>query len=276
MRARTVLGGGAAVGLLIWALVQARPLAAPDIQQTIDQKAATQALIPAGAFSLQAPGEFLEGGTPVAAPHIQAEIDVRRFIMKRLVTQSEYAACVEDGGCRRLDKGFRHLSAPDYPAIGVSWQDATDYATWVSRRTGQRWRLPDYAEWVRAAAERYREEGTLAADPNDPSVRWLAEYERESERKRLRQKQVQPIGHFGENSLGLLDVAGNVWEWTNTCFTRQQRGAQWAAPIEDCSVRFLAGAHRAAMADFIRDPRSGACSVGMPPSNLGFRLVREG
>lgn len=268
MRAR-VWGYGVALGLLAWAMMQIWPQAA-------HQDAIAQARIPAGPFSLQAPGEFLDRGTPVAPPHIQVDIRPQHFIMKQLVSQAEYAACVRDGGCQRLDKGFRHLEAPDYPAIGVSWKDATDYASWLSRRTGQRWRLPDYAEWVRAAAERYQEEGTLASDPNDPSVRWLAEYERESERRRVRQKQVQPIGHFGENSLGLQDMAGNVWEWTNTCFTRQQVGLQLAAPTEDCGVRFLAGAHRAAMSDFIRDPRSGACSVGLPPSNLGFRLVREG
>lgn len=268
MRARTVLGVGAVLGLLSWAVMQLWPQAtAPEL--------IAQAHIPAGVFSLQAPGEFLDRGTPVAPPRIEAEIGARHFIMKQLVTQAEYAACVQDRGCRALDKGFRHLSAPDYPAIGVSWQDATDYAAWLSRRTGQRWRLPDYAEWVRAAAERYQEEGELAADPDNPAVRWLAEYERESERRRLRQKQAQPIGYFGENSLGLLDVAGNVWEWTNTCFIRQQVGLQLAAQTEDCGVRFLGGAHRAAMADFIRDPRSGACSVGLPPSNLGFRLVRE-
>ena len=29
------------------------------------------------------------------------------------------------------------------------------------------------------------------------------------------------------------------------------------------------------MTDFIRDARAGGCSVGTPPSNLGFRLVRD-
>lgn len=269
MRARTVLGAGVALGLLAWALVQAWP-------QDTAHEAVAQARIPAGTFSLQAPGEFLDRGMPVVPPRIQAEVGAQHFIMKQLVSQAEYAVCVEDGGCRRLDKGFRHLSAPDYPAIGVSWNDATDYAAWYSRRTGQHWRLPAYAEWVRAAAERYQEEGVLAADAGNPAVRWLAEYDRESERRRLREKRVQPLGHYGENSLGLMDVAGNVWEWTNTCFIRQQVGLQLVAPTEDCGVRFLAGAHRAAMSDFIRDPRSGACSVGLPPSNLGFRLVREG
>jgi hypothetical protein len=36
------------------------------------------------------------------------------------------------------------------------------------------------------------------------------------------------------------------------------------------------GKHRAAMSSFIRNPKTGGCSVGVPPDNLGFRLVRDG
>jgi hypothetical protein len=35
------------------------------------------------------------------------------------------------------------------------------------------------------------------------------------------------------------------------------------------------GQHRAYVTDFIRDARAGGCAVGVPPDNLGFRLVRE-
>jgi hypothetical protein len=35
------------------------------------------------------------------------------------------------------------------------------------------------------------------------------------------------------------------------------------------------GQHRTYVTDFIRDARAGGCAVGTPPSNLGFRLVRQ-
>ncbi|MER1966777.1 SUMF1/EgtB/PvdO family nonheme iron enzyme [Castellaniella sp. GW247-6E4] len=232
--------------------------------------------IPAGAFTLQAPGEFLDRGMPVNPPLVDAVTEPGRAIMSRQVSQAEYAQCVRAGACKRLDKGFRNLAAPDLPAVGVSWADATAYAAWLSARTGRTWRLPDYAEWVRAAAERYRMEGPLPSDPDNPAVRWLAEYEREASRGRGRVKPAQPFGHFGLNALGLADVGGNVWEWTNTCFSSHAVGTLPLSVRENCGVRILAGAHVAAMPDFIRDPRNGACSIGLPPSNLGFRLVREG
>lgn len=248
---------------------------APVVAAPADQPAMHLIEIPSGTFTLQAPGEFLAQGTPVDPPTVDASVPPGRAIMSRQVSQAEYEQCVQAGACRRLDKGFRHRAAPDLPAIGVSWADATAYAQWLSARTGQTWRLPDYSEWVRAAAERYRPDGVLPSDPADPAVRWLAQYEREIRRSRGRIKPAQPFGYFGINTLGLSDMGGNVWEWTNTCFASHTVGALALAPRENCGVRILAGAHVAAMADFIRDPRNGACSIGLPPSNLGFRLVRE-
>ncbi|WP_323017616.1 formylglycine-generating enzyme family protein [Castellaniella sp.] len=231
--------------------------------------------IPAGEFTYQAAGEFLDQGRPVDAPRVQGSVAGGWVIMRRQVSQAEYARCVQAGACKRLDKGFRELSAPDLPAVGISWSDATTYAAWLSRETGQTWRLPNYTEWVRAAAEQYREEGALPSDPANPSVRWLAEYEREITRRRGRVKSAQSFGHFGVNALGVSDMGGNVWEWTDTCFASHSVGTLPLAPRENCGVRILAGAHIAAMPDFIRDPRNGACSIGLPPANLGFRLVRS-
>ena len=43
----------------------------------------------------------------------------------------------------------------------------------------------------------------------------------------------------------------------------------------NCGVRVAEGQHRTYVTDFIRDARAGGCAAGVPPSNLGFRLVRE-
>jgi formylglycine-generating enzyme required for sulfatase activity len=86
----------------------------------------------------------------------------------------------------------------------------------------------------------------------------------------------QPVGFFGGNSNGLLDVAGNVWEWTETCFVRATLDdGSVRVTNTNCGVRVVQGAHRTYMTDFIRDPRVGGCAAGVPPANLGFRLVVE-
>jgi formylglycine-generating enzyme required for sulfatase activity len=39
----------------------------------------------------------------------------------------------------------------DHPVVNVNWRDAGGYAAWLARLTGQPWRLPSEAEWVKAA-----------------------------------------------------------------------------------------------------------------------------
>jgi Sulfatase-modifying factor enzyme 1 len=102
----------------------------------------------------------------------------------------------------------------------------------------------------------------------------LARYEAESERSVP--KALQPIDGFGVNENGLLDVAGNAWQWTSTCFRRSLGpGAEMlTVRTENCGVRVVEGRHRIYVTDFIRDARAGGCAVETPPANLGFRLVR--
>src|SRR4029453_15316311 len=110
----------------------------------------------------------------------------------------------------------------------------------------------------------------------------LARYDKDADRNRGGDpglgpafgKTPQPIGTFGANEHGLLDVAGNVWEWTDTCFVRTTLDALGTveANVVNCGVRLVEGRHRAYMPDFIRDARAGGCSVGSPPRAIGFRL----
>ncbi|CUR74933.1 formylglycine-generating enzyme family protein [Achromobacter xylosoxidans] len=240
--------------------------------------------LPPGQVAYLPPGETLRNGYPVSPAPLRAELARGVVIMTRQVSQAEYAACVRAGACKPLDPGFRDLDAPDLPAIGLSWSDASAYAAWLSDRSGQRWRLPTYAEWVYAAGDAYREETPLPASDADPAQRWLAEYDAQT-RRGQEATEVRPFGAYGTNATGLMDMAGSVWEWTDDCYTRRilaltQGGEAVTAGPDDgadrnCGIRVAAGRHIAYLPDFIRDPKGGACSVGVPPANLGLRLVRE-
>ena len=169
----------------------------------------------------------------------------------------------------------RKTLAGDRPVVKVSWRDANAYASWLSHKTGRTYRLPADEEWAFAAGSRFVDDSVETDESSDPSKRWLARYEKESNRENL-DKDVKPAGAFGINEHGLVDMAGNVWEWTDTCYRRValDPGAASSHATVNCGVRVVAGRHRSYMTDFIRDPRSGGCAVGVPPANLGFRLVR--
>jgi formylglycine-generating enzyme required for sulfatase activity len=224
-------------------------------------------------FSYRAAGEFSKNARPVDGPLREIRLPADLAIMKRQVTVAEYARCVEEGACLRIGVAAR---SPDLPAVGVSWYDASAYAAWLSRKTGVPHRLPTDEEWTFAAAEKARDEAMPLVDPSDPAQAWIARYETESARARPTMTAAQPGGTFGTNSNGLDDLAGNVWEWTNSCFVRVSLdGGRERVVSTNCGVRVVQGAHRAYMTDFIRDPKSGGCSAGVPPTNLGFRLVVE-
>src|SRR5262249_36646719 len=168
--------------------------------------------------------------------------------------------------------------AADRPVVKVSWRDAHAYASWLSQHTGTHFRLPTDEEWTFAAGSRFQDDALPdSAYDGDPGHRALALYEVAAERRAATDKEPQPIGTFGANKHGLVDLAGNVWEWTDSCFVRGVIETSGAVrpTLVDCGVRVVAGRHRAYMPDFIRDARTGGCSAGALPSNLGFRLVRD-
>ncbi len=226
-------------------------------------------------FAYRMAGDFSQAGQSVDAPLVAVARTSVLHIMKEQVTVADYDRCVAETKCmaRSPLEGFDQ----NLPAVQVSWQDATAYTAWLSAKTGETWRLPTDEEWVFAAGSRFRDDALSVAASRDPSVRWLARYEKESEQDALDQRP-RPPGAFGANEYGLLDLSGNVWEWTNTCFIRQSldtKGKPAGASTVNCGVRAVEGEHRTYVTDFIRDARGGGCAVGKPPSNLGFRLVRE-
>uniref|UniRef100_Q07J86 Sulfatase-modifying factor enzyme-like domain-containing protein n=1 Tax=Rhodopseudomonas palustris (strain BisA53) TaxID=316055 RepID=Q07J86_RHOP5 len=245
------------------------PLALPTHHPLND--AHEMVVLQAGDVAYRAAGDFTQNGKQAAAPMIQARQPRALAIMKRQVSSADYKLCVEEGGCAAAATA----PARDRPAVRISWYDAQAYADWLSRKTGDHYRLPSDQEWAFAAGARFKDDG-LPLDAADPSVRWLARYQAESARIAA-DAEPRPFGHFGANEHGLLDLAGNVWEWTTTCFvrTRLDAAGQAVGAHANCGVRVVEGQHRAYVTDFIRDAKAGGCAAGVPPANLGFRLVRE-
>lgn len=269
MRRRAALGLCAATAVLVaggtrfsWPRVTAI-----EPPETVRIAAGTQTYRPAG--------EFRQGTQVVDAPQEQRAVGALD-IMKYQVSEADFAGCVAEGACRSAPTG----GAAGAAQTGISYADATDFAAWVSRRTGEVWRLPSDAEWLRAAGDRAAPDGLDdAALAADPSRRWIASYAREVKLRGAADLAHHPQGYFGLNDRGIADIAGNVWDWTDSCFengTLSADGRSIAERSSYCGVRAVQGKHRAFIIEFIRDARVGGCAAGVPPDYLGFRLVRDG
>jgi len=229
-------------------------------------------------FAYREATEYFRKGLALDAPKRDVAMTTSLEIMKFQTTLVEYNRCVADGVCQPAEDRDS-LSRDDVPVTGVSYDDAMHYAQWLSERTGQDWRLPSDFELAYAAADRFPDDALgIDIDDKNPATRWLADYEREARRAASTTPRPQPKGSFGVAETGLVDFAGNVWEWTTTCNKRIDLGSQVTVDEpdpKDCGIMIASGRHRAPMSTFVRLPKGGGCSVGSPPDNLGFRLVRE-
>jgi formylglycine-generating enzyme required for sulfatase activity/predicted phosphodiesterase/energy-coupling factor transporter ATP-binding protein EcfA2 len=135
----------------------------------------------------------------------------------------------------------REFGGDDQPVVGISWYAAQAYCLWLSQRAGKpdSYRLPKEDQWEWAAGGRQGE-----AVQKVRKYPW-ADAKGEPDQKLLNYEgnvgQTTPVGSYpdGATPEGLYDMAGNVWEWTDSwyddsCSNRVIRGGSWDAPAEYC------------------------------------------
>jgi formylglycine-generating enzyme required for sulfatase activity len=225
-------------------------------------------------YSYREAGEFVRGTMVIDAPRASVASPAPLDIMKYQVSAADYTRCVAEGACKKAAPRWHGVG--NVPVTGVNFKDATDYAAWLTAKTGATWRLPTMAEWTFAAGSKAPDDA-LGASSADPSTRWLLAYEQEAAASTSAPATPQPLGSFGVNEYGVADLSGVVWEWTSTCDGRTALGpdGQILSHLDSCGVRYLEGRHLSPMTSFVRDAQGGGCSSGVPPDNLGFRLVRD-
>lgn len=152
-------------------------------------------------------GEFLMGSTdsdPDAAPDEKPQHTVyvdAFWIDQTEVTNDMYMQCVNAQMCSLpVIPGSELINKPNQPVQGVAWTQAHDYCNWVGRR------LPTEAEWEKAARGT---DGRLFPWGNSPATEELANFDFHS-------NGFTDVSSFpaGASPYGVMDLAGNVWEWT--------------------------------------------------------------
>ena len=172
---------------------------------------------------------------------------------------------------------WRHPFGPDsaiddrmrHPVVQIAFPDAEAYARWAGKR------LPTEAEWEWAArgglvGARFawggdpRPGGTLMANTwqgafpyrNDGAAGWVG---------------TAPVGSFPANGYGLLDMIGNVWEWTSDYWTPRHLPPTWSGPAAQGRTSLLAARSAEPGSRITRRVLKGGSHLCAPEYCLRFR-----
>lgn len=150
------------------------------------------------------------------------EVCVDSFWMgKYEVTQGEWERLMSPNPSR-FPRGSR------YPVENVSWYDAQDFISALSRRSGKQYRLPTEAEWEYAAREGGRKvrfgTGKDTIGPDEANFDARSDYKESYSRSGRYRESTVEVGSFAPNGLGLYDMSGNVWEWCSDWYSEEYYG----------------------------------------------------
>ncbi|MBS0208005.1 MAG: serine hydrolase [Planctomycetes bacterium] len=182
--------------------------------------------------------------------------ETRRADYARYVAENPSA----DALWKDVKLGSRTASAgDDHPVVNVSWDDATAFCEWLSKKEGRKYRLPTDREWSIAVGIGDQEpvggvtpESLSGKVPEVypwgrqwPPTKGAGNYADEECRTQYPQEKIvagyadgfaitSPVMSFPPNELGIHDLGGSVWEWCDDWFNAEQqdhvlRGASWGS-----------------------------------------------
>jgi formylglycine-generating enzyme required for sulfatase activity len=178
--------------------------------------------------------------------------------------------------------------------INVVWNDAREYATWLSRKTGKSYRLPTEAEWEYSARAGTTTPFATGATISTDQANYDGNVIYGNGRQGVHRRKTVDVGSFLANAFGLHDMHGNVWEWVADCHKERRAAAPERdtrpmhvvpvadrptglriAPPEACAARVVRGGSWSDGPALLRS----AARFGLGPDsrlpNSGFRVARS-
>jgi formylglycine-generating enzyme required for sulfatase activity len=216
--------------------------------------------IPAGSFNMGSADDPMEG--PVH------RVSVKSFAIGRYpVKIGEWKQCVAARACR-----YQPTGDDDMPVYNISWDDAQEYASWLSRTTNAKYRLPTEAEWEYAARGRTATKYWWGNQPESGKAGCRgcgSGYAGEQPMK---------VGLFAANGFGLFDMTGSIDQWVSDCWNRNYTGAprdgsSWDRP--NCRQHVLRGGSWKNEVSYSRSSSRDSYDTHVRYPTHGLRVVRN-
>ena len=214
-----------------------------SVPQWIERRsAAMQALVRTGAGFWSEPygePEWIEipaGEFTMGEKGALRTVQVAAFTIARVpITNAQYHLFVH--ATDREPPGYWEEGRPpkgleSHPVVNVTWHDALAYCAWLSDMTGKEIALPAVEQWEKAAR----------GDQDARDYPWGDTFDKlRCNTSELGIDTTTPVGIFpdGASPYGVLDMSGNVWEWTQTESSPGRywlRGGSWYFPAFSARV----------------------------------------
>ena len=251
-------------------------------------------VVPAGEFIMGSPISELARWEREGPQHLVSILN-SFAVGKFEVTRGQFSAFVSATGyndgrpCYALAEGkwgYRvnanwynpgFSQSDDHPVVCVSWDDARAYVSWLSRKTGQKYKLLTEAEWEYVARAGTTTPYHFGSDISvyDANIT-LGDSDNSKSRDVAQATKV--VGGYAPNDFGLYDVHGNALEWVQDCYHRSYAGApsqgqSWNGA--DCKFRVLRGGSYRNRPRLVRLAFRFMNHPSNRDSNNGFRVARE-
>lgn len=178
----------------------------------------------------------------------------------------------------------------NHPVVCVSWNDALEYCKWLSNKKGVNFKLPTEAQWEKAARgtdKRKYPWGNLA--PSGERVNFADKQAWIKAKRSRADKDIDdgyaytaPVGSYsaGVSPYGLLDMAGNVWEWCSDWYGSDyyKNAPKKNPPGPESGTRPRRVMHGGAWSDpavNLRCAHRGYAEPSERGTILGFRLCQD-
>jgi formylglycine-generating enzyme required for sulfatase activity len=200
------------------------------------------------------------------------DVTVKPFFMQRTeVTNADYLEFVratKHPAPTHWVAGNPPFGQDQWPVVNVSVDDANSYAEWLSKPDSVKYQLPTEEEWEYAARN----------GDKDNLYPWGNDFQ--EDRAVLGERLPRSVGSLpnGQNRWAIVDLIGNVWEWTSTTVRLYPGNIQNGRPPKDETSFIMRGGSYASTKNSKTNPITSTFRDGAPGSNkypfTGFRLVR--
>jgi formylglycine-generating enzyme required for sulfatase activity len=257
-----------------------------------DPLALTLVEIPGGTFQMGSPDEP-ERGEDEGPQH---PVTLESFFMSQApITQAQWRAVAQwqpkqaERWERELKPNPSHFQHPGearllnneastdaHPVEKVSWDDAREFCSRLSQRTGRTYSLPSEAQWEYACRAGTSTPFAFGETITPELANYDGNYTYGEGRKGEFREQTTPVGMFPANAWGLQDMHGNVWEWCLDHWHESYEGAPedgsaWLS--EQGGERLLRGGSWGNDPGYCRSAYRGHFRPGSADYGLGFRVV---